>query len=970
MKTKLSKLQRWTLTAWLSAAVLPAAWGTTANWVNNGTITFPPNIDSTNIINNGTLGSAFIPLFTTDPFDTSNTLNVTNNGVMNGSVGFRFDTAPRNSSGVLIGPRKLARSFHNRAGASVTAIDGFLPNGYNGSYLWVHATNIFSQGFLTAGAGGEVKVIGTNVNLSRGGVQASPISAQGTSNGETNFLPDTAIYDLFWGQSNLLFDSSEIITGQDTNIFVLTPVFPVQGGAFYQFGFVNPLTAGYSNLVGLMSLLITNSSGEEVITNVVTNFTHQAVFVDVSDRTNVGVTIMFTPSSSPTNDFMTVGVQLGVQGTNQSTQLPELTTLFLADTLASEPERGLLANANGGGFRPANYWLSRVALFEGLGPNVPVTTNFLWNTNWGDPVVNGEYAAYGAFVDNLLTTPPTIPAGTVSNLPGRVTIVADNLDLTRTRIRAEGLIMVESRNTITSSNAILDSEHLSFKLTSTTGTLQVQNLMKQTVARTRGDVYAWSGLWNNTITQLIENYTLDTDENLVLSPITNVVNVGLHVLMLDAQVLLTQLPVTVYDLQANSTNISISDTGTIAQSFRMNGQSLTVSGGLTLSGVLESWGYTNTPGLRYFTNTGTILVPNEAHFGDDAPGSYLTFVNRGSISADSFNLQSAYVNCGGLITVPASVVVDSPSARFESGTVNAGYDITLQAGVLRLHQQNLTAQNGALFLLVTNTLTDSGGSASNVVEVHNGFHLPNKPTTGDLLGTHIRTSPLQFAEAVHTWSGQDRGATPAGFKDNAAVGRLSMSVGLFSLLSFVGASTTPGVTNALYVDYLDLDASVASDLAGTLSIAPNLIIYFADASVDVHSLDGQFGGRLRWVRSFAGPNSSVLAVINGALVPVNRALRQSLQIDSDADGLANGFDASPFDPVSFNITAVANHAVLSWRGAVGTAYTVEWATNISTPTWQFLLNTNHPWSSNATIAVRDPEPMGPISRLYRVSYAP
>lgn len=966
------KRQLFTLAAAVCFPYLAGA--TVSTWINNGTLTFPPQIDATNMVNNGTMGTFSTSL----PFDTSNTQNFTNNGAMSGSVGFRFDTAPRNSSGVLIAPRRPARNFFNRIGATVTSVDGFLPNfAYTGSYLWIDATNIVNQGTLTAGAAGEIKLSGTNVNLTRSGLQIGSIQPRGSGNGETNFFPDNAIYDLFWAQTNMTFDSSQILTFFGTNMLVLSPPFdilPWDPPLTYQIGFLNPINAAYSNFVGGTTLTITNIDGSTSETNVVTNFVRQAVFVEVNNRTNVGVSITFGPSSYPTNRFRSARVNLTIPNTNAVTQSPELNTISFLDTLASEPERGLRFNINDGTYRPANYILSRIPLSAGSSPNVFVTTNFFHGRDFADPVVTGEYSGYGAEIDNVTSRPPFVPGGTVTNMPGRVRIIADNLDMSRARIRGEGLVSLQVRNTIESSNAVVDCENLSFNLTSTTGNLRVQNLMKESVARLRGDVYAWSGLWTNSITQLIENYVIDEEEGTAtLEPVTNIINVSLHALLLDAQVLLTALPVLVHDFRAISDNVVINDSGSVVQNFFVQGTSLTVNGSLNLTGVLYDWVVTNAPNLLYFTNTGSFNIPNEAHFGDDRPSGYLTFINRGAINTYSANIRSAYVENGGQINAPGSVVIDAESAKLENGGIDVGYDVSINAAVLRLNRQIINADIGSLYLLVTNTLADTGGGASNVVTVHSGFHLPVKPAFGDLLGTRFVSSPLLFAESVHTWAGEDRGATVAGFSNNAAIGQLALSVGYDSLLTFAGASTTPGETNALYVDYLELDASVAGNLAATLNIAPNLIIYFANANVPVETLDGQFNGRLRWVRNFAGPNSSVPVVINGVVVMVNRALRESLQIDSDADGLANGYDPSPFDPVVFTVTPMPGpppYAVISWRAAVDTIYTVEWATNFALPAWQWLLTTNNPWPTNANISVRDPDPMGPGPRFYRVYYTP
>src|SRR6266436_4881249 len=92
-------------------------WATDQFYINNGNVTFPPQIDAVNFINNGTFDFSFNP--TLFPFDTSNTENFTNNGTMFGSVGFRFDNAPSVS-----GIRVPAASFRNRLAGTITSADG------------------------------------------------------------------------------------------------------------------------------------------------------------------------------------------------------------------------------------------------------------------------------------------------------------------------------------------------------------------------------------------------------------------------------------------------------------------------------------------------------------------------------------------------------------------------------------------------------------------------------------------------------------------------------------------------------------------------------------------------------------------------------------------------------------------------------------------------------------------------------
>lgn len=969
LKQHLFEMKRTLVISLMVGAMSCKLAATDGTWTNTGNITTPV-VDATNVLNET---SGNISTFTTFPFEMSNNRNVTNKGTMTGSVGFRFEHIPTS------GPRRLLQNFVNTAGANITAFDGPTFSG-SGSYLYVRATNLMSQGVLSASALGLIELVGTNINLNRGGVGINPISASGSANNvpvDGRFIPDLAVSDLYWAQTNMTFDSSEIIQPDigGTNIFVISPPHQINSSPpLWQIGVVNPITAGFTNLVGGRFFSITNEDAS--ITNIFlgTNITRQAAFVGVND-TNMGVIIGFANSTSPTNRFKTITVDVRIQTTNLVSQTPSIATIYFEDTLAAEPDRGLLVNNAAGTSRPANYLLSRITQGSGAPGNTIVTTNYLYDTNFAAPEVTGPYAAYGAFLDNLGSRPPAVPGGTYTNLPGRVIIKGDSLDLTRTRLRGEGWASVTTKHLVGSSNAVVDCENLSFFLGSTNGNLRISNLMKETVARHRGDVYAWSARWTNTISQIITNYSVDTNGLAVLAPITNNILVGFHALILDASLIATTLPVTVYDLQARSTNVAISDNGLIAQSFLIDGQSFTSSGALTLGGALQNWIHTNAPSLRYFTNTGSLSIPNNGYFGVDTLLPYSAFVNRGTIDTYSLAIRSEYLESSSNLFAAGSIFIDAGSAKLQGGEIAAGGDVNILGGIVRLNQQTISATVGELRLVVTNTLSDTGGGANNLINVNNGFALPLKPTLGDLLGTTLQCSTLSFAEAFQTWAGEDRGVSAAGYSNNVAVGRLVMAVGTSGLLTFRGASQTPGVTNALYVDFLEVDDTVSADLEGALNIEPNLIIYFADSNLPVETLDGLYGGRLRWVRTFAGPNSSVAVLLSdGSTIYVNRALRDSVQIDSDGDGLANRYDLTPFDPVPLvSLTMVTSqgspHARLTWRAAANTVYTVQCSTNIGAGWSQVCIYTNTA-SSNGNVSVVDPVVATGGPRLYRVSYTP
>ena len=171
---------------------------------------------------------------------------------------------------------------------------------------------------------------------------------------------------------------------------------------------------------------------------------------------------------------------------------------------------------------------------------------------------------------------------------------------------------------------------------------------------------------------------------------------------------------------------------------------------------------------------------------------------------------------------------------------------------------------------MTNSLSDGGASSGNFFSCSNGFNLSIKPLTGDLHGTTLETIAPTFDVVNHTWAGKDLGATLAGFSNNVAIGHLTLVAGgngnPIEEPEFNFSGT--GVSNGLYVDYLDLSQlGNYNVLDGSLvSISPNLTIYFASASTNPAVLNGQFGGHLVWVQAAAVQNFklSTASYTNGA----------------------------------------------------------------------------------------------------------
>ena len=998
---------------------------TDTTWINNGTIVAAPNIDATNVINNGSM-----TVSTSLPFDTSNTQNVTNSGVMTGSVGFRFDNAPRSSSGQLIGQRKPAKNFVNRTGGNINAIEGatVVDSGgtvttSSGSYVLVQATNIINQGTLAVGADGVMQLVGTNVNIARSTLRVNPLEPRGSSNSRTNFTPDTAITDNYWAQANdnfnitgLAFDTPPASQGvatpshtvndgeQDANtsftfaiayadyhtnvgvIFSNNVSMLVTNYGDYYTNFV----AAYTNVAGSLNVTLTNDSG--AITNFLlpTNLVRQAVFVKVPS-TNYGADIRFSPSPQQTNFFRGVGVQIYTGQTNVFTQTNDFVSIYFSDTLVSgvsgnTTNRGTLPNSVDGTRRPANYILSRLpvdAYQAGTAGNTVFTNTLLYTPDLGSRTSDGLYAAYSATIDNMVSHPTAIPAGDYTNNTGRVEIQAANLDMNRVRIRTEGLLSIKAQHLISSTNAVIDSQNIALNLGATNGTLQVQSLMNDSVDRITGMVNAFSFAWTNAYSVLLTNYDVSSNPPVAMV-ISNTVNVNYHVLMLDYRDLQRKLPVSVYELRAKATNVVVNDNATLSRTFLVESDSLTLNGNVTFSGSLENWNQQLVPTLKHFTNTGALYIPNEARFGDEGTTPYASFVNLGTIQSYGQNIRSDYARLSGYNYASASLNLQASNGVIDGGWIFAGGAVNLAGSNLHLTNQAFITSSEWLGLNVTNSLSDDGGSGFgfNEINVRDGFYMYNKPAVGDLLGTVVYSYAPNYAQVNHVWAGRNDGASPAGFSNNVALGALSLAPeGFDPLFVFSGA----GADNGLYVDLLDL--SQLTDYASQLQIDPNLTIYYAGAFLNPLTplpggqspeefLDGQFGGHLRWVKGFAGPNSSTTVTNNGGqVIQANTALVNSTTIDSDGDGHPNASDPNgPFDGVKIlsitrSIAPVGYQ--LTWSAAPNTPYRVEVNTNLVSPVWSLQFTTTStnlivaPWSVVDTNAA----PAG-VTRYYRVTYNP
>jgi hypothetical protein len=994
-------------------------------YVNIGNVTYtnPPQIDAYAFANYGTFEVAS-PL----PFDFMNTLCYTNRGRMLGYPGFRFDYTDD------FGIRRPAQNFINEGqgsqGPSVATAGAYsIYPGYSNyfapTHIFINATNVVSSAYLGIENTGILRLDGQNIDLSGGGLEVQPLLSSFNANSYWDinddgiidqFSPDNAIYDYYWGAGIqdppirgpiwtppiIQFTGTgvsgtspghQVWINDNPNVWYMTRV-----RAFSSFDY--PTTSANTGVVAWADVILTNFDGSLTNYLVPTNIWRQAVVVGVDD-TNFVVRTKFFPSYT-SMPFGVVAVGLEARVTNLVTDVRGTEGLYFVDYLGCETNLAIWNNHDiwypATKARPAAYEVWRTPPFAfnyGMNGNSDLFKTIVYDRVMSNTLATNFYAGYYCMTDYLEARPPMVPGATPTNLPGRIEIVGDTVDLSQTRVRGMGSVSVNAKHFKGSAGAKVDVQYLAYDLASTNGLLTVQNLSKEHVERVSGDLAAWSGVWTNQMAVVLTNWGYDANSNWVGSATNVGIDVSIHCLILSAHALVRTQPVVITSLNLRSTNVvELNDPAVVGGSFVVDAPCFTLNGRLVFTDRLVDWVYTNAPNLRYFTNNGTLSVRGVAFMGSDYPYGrhWSNFVNRGTLQAVGIRIAADSYEDGGIIQATHDLGVFAGAAKLEGGNDNVLGDMQLFARDLKLKNQLITAGRG-LFIGATNSLTDSGGDARNYITVNDGFRLLVKPKSGDLLGTTFETRAPQYASVAHTWAGEDRGPTRAGFKDNAAIGKLVLKAFAGSELRF-GPETG---NNGLYVDYLNVTNIPLDQLESSLVIEPGLTIYFADANAPVEELDGKFGGQLRWVKEFAGPWSGVdVALRTGQTVRANRALVDSRTIDTDGDGLANGYDDYPFDGVTVTEVNVTRKApftsLISWQAAASTVYQVEYATNLVAPKWQRLAVvtnaepaarvltvtdlvavTNVVVVTNGTVkttnnVVSDLNPPGGAQRYYRVRY--
>lgn len=321
---------------------------------------------------------------------------------------------------------------------------------------------------------------------------------------------------------------------------------------------------------------------------------------------------------------------------------------------------------------------------------------------------------------------------------------------------------------------------------------------------------------------------------------------------------------------------------------------------------------------------------NRANFADNMPSlfspisqavPYKSFVNHGFISSQGAFVASDYfANSGTLTEIPSGDItlnISGPAINTNGTLLAPNSPITINANSLFISNSVVASDraltfNTSCFLSdgyafgnqfghVTNATLPNVVANGNQFTTRGGVQLLTKPATGDLLGTTITDISQDAPISFNVWAGEDRGFSPSGFAENAALGRLILSASPNHVFQFKGANNN----NALYVDSIQFEgSSTNTDANGnysSISIVPGMKIYYAQALVNgisvAEKLNGKNGGGFCWVSNYAGVYSSTN--LSGTLY--NKALVVSTHIDSDGDTIVNGNDATPIPAGTFDV---------------------------------------------------------------------
>ena len=607
------------------------------------------------------------------------------------------------------------------------------------------------------------------------------------------------------------------------------------------------------------------------------------------------------------------------------------------------------------------------------------------------------------------------PFASSTNLAGRVRVKADTLKLEDARIRAHGIVNLQAKHVTSSANTSIAAPYANYDLGSTNGTLVYRGFSPVGQPNLTGTIKVFVTSWTNTAefpdpasVAAAAAATAGTGA----STITTMVGATVfRVMIIDADIDPLKATGELVGLKLRATNLTTVDSvlytvpevdaipTTYPDGF--SGAS-SILGNEQVAPVTENW-----------INQGSFELVGTLGVSSRTFPMLKTLLNSSDIRGERVALGVGQTTALSYITNTGSIISSGymglgASVLHHAGRIEGGNVIDLAVDSLVLAGTNSIGAGGGLNITAKNLDASAGGAISTLnlitLNVSDKFVAPSgnllaleaagvlltgNATSNDLSGLSVSVSAGRLQTAFVDWPGLDRGTEAAGFVNNSAIAALVLTIGEFGRADIRASGSGE---RALYTKRLELNGDFseyinitnktfdAEGLASALSIDSNTRLYYSVVSVNGIELsgpvlDGALGGRLRLVRMSGANGGPVsLAVGNGYVVEASWAVRYSVSLDSDGDGLVNAVDSTPFSGVVVTTKAIQiqgkPYLEISWDAAAKTEYQILAQEPAVDSTWTGLSRMSNTSGSSKVLKFYDPLDQGTGAKAYRILYKP
>ena len=559
--------------------------------------------------------------------------------------------------------------------------------------------------------------------------------------------------------------------------------------------------------------------------------------------------------------------------------------------------------------------------------------------------VSVNWTTYGFQFTNVLsraelTTETTVDIGTNKDpfgkeiqqtQPGSVVIEANDLNLEAAKIRAEGNLKIKAENLISSKNAILDCQNISLDIGSKGRLLVIEDLVEDEVYRFGGHLELYEAAWDETWKEIRFNNEGEPEE----------VTIPYHykTLYVDLDASMTN-QVLVQSLRLRGDDVIIRDKIRLAGEIAIRSSSITFDDDFEVmqdSNKTFKWDNSIADGVISITNNAAFTIPGDVIMGTPE-NPYEIFTNTGTNTTQNLTIYSKKFNNLGGMRINGSMSLSSKYINASDSVLDVSDNVQISGDSFKL-RNSTNMVGGILSLELSNLLVDGGSGSTNFFYVGNGILSEAESNSGKLLSTQFFIKADSYKSVPILWnSSEDKGPVHGGFIDNRAVGLLSLTNAYLGVFDFHNTSKSK---KAMYIDKLVFEGltedALLTNKLDQLNIKDGMTVYFAASNLPEEKLDGMRGGKLRWVNDYAGQYSSMPIYLpgSGESVNVNRAHRRSKIFDTDMDGVANGFDPTPYGDGLPKLSAEGR--LIQWLGVPRKTYRIEYTQKLGDQTnWKIL----------------------------------